>query len=303
MLGNTSIVMFSKLPRDIKTLQMLTGKPTKVPNKLIVALVDMLNPNPSIDLKPILTYMIETMRVIIPNLNSLNMSVGKARKLMNAKYPGRLEINRILDLTNDEKQKRLKFQEKALKTQLSNEIKIEYKDILDVIDHTKESHKLADKIILACLASGRRGIEILRITNFTESKLPGRIHIKGVAKQKGSDILDCEIPLLFMKPKEFLDLIKLIRGYTDTAEMRKLSNAKLSKKFLQNVVNRVKKYFNIRAPRVGAHVLRKIYGAIVAKQAEQEEKSGLVATSEALGHNCLATTLHYENIKILNYPK
>ena len=106
-----------------------------------------------------------------------------------------------------------------------------------------------------------------------------------------------------MKPKEFIDLIKLIRGYTDTAEMKKLTNAKLSKKFMQNVINRVKKYFDIKAPRVGAHVLRKIYGAIIAEKARREDKSGLLATSEALGHNCLATTLHYENVKILNYPK
>tara|TARA_R110001606_G_scaffold289581_1_gene437550 strand:- start:96 stop:983 length:888 start_codon:yes stop_codon:yes gene_type:complete len=295
--------MFSKLPRNLKTIQMITGKPTTVPNKLITALVDMLNPNPSIDLKPILSYLMETMRVIIPNLNSLNMSVGMARKLMNAKYPARLEVNRILDLTDDEKLKRMAFQEKALKTQLTNEIKVEYKAILDIVDHVKESHKLADKIILACLASGRRGIEILRITDFAESKIPDRIHIRGVAKQKGSDILDCEIPLLFMKPKEFIDLIKLIRGYTDTAETKSMNNSRLSKKFMQNVINRVKKYFTITAPRVGAHVLRKIYGAIIAEQAKRADKSGLLATSEALGHHCLATTLHYDNIKILNYTE
>ena len=280
---------------------MITGKPTKVPNKLITALVDMLNPNPSIDLKPILSYLMETMRVIIPNLNSLNMSVGMARKLMNAKYPGRMEINRILDLTDDEKKYRMEFQEKALKTQLSNEIKIEYKAILDIVDHAKESHKLADKIILACLASGRRGIEILRITDFAESKIPDRIHIRGVAKhKKNTDILDCEIPLLFMKPKEFVDLMAEIREYTDTAELKKLTNTRLSKKFMQNVINRVKKYFTIKAPRVGAHVLRKIYGAIIA---EQSDEHGIVAASAALGHNCLATTLHYDNVKILNYPK
>ena len=296
--------MFSKLPRDLKTIQMITGKPTKVPNKLITALVDMLNPNPSIDLNPILSYMMDTMRVIIKNLNSLNMSVGMARKLMNAKYPARLEINRILDLTPEEKLKRMEFQEKALKAQLSNEIKIEYKAILDIVEHVKESHKLADKIILACLASGRRGIEILRTTEFAESKIPDMIHIRGVAKQKkGTEILDCEIPLLFMNPKEFVDLVKLIRGYTDTAEMKKLSNTRLSKKFMQNVINRVKKYFDITAPRVGAHVLRKIFSAIVAENAKRVGKSGLVASSEALGHNCLSTTLHYENVKILNYPK
>ena len=119
--------MFSKMPRDLHTLQMITGNPTKVPNRLITRLIERLNPNPSIDLKPVLTYMIETMRVIIPNLNSLNMSVGLARKLMNAKYIGRLEINRILDLTDKEKLKRMSFQEKALKVQLNNEIKIEYK--------------------------------------------------------------------------------------------------------------------------------------------------------------------------------
>ncbi len=295
--------MFSKLPRDIKTLQMITGKPTKVPNKLILELVKMLNPNPSIDLKPILTYMIETMRVIIPNLNSLNVSVGKARKLMNAKYPGRLEINRILDLSKSEKETREKLQEANLKTQLSNEIKIDYKDIENVIEHVKSSNKLADKIILACLSSGRRGIEILRVTKFSESKRTGLIHIRGLSKQKGYEIADCEIPLLFMKANDFITLMSDIRKSTDSAEMKELTNAKLSKKFLQNVINRVKKYFNITAPRVGAHVLRKIWGAIIAERAKREGKNGLVATSDALNHKCLATTLHYSNLTILNYPK
>tara|TARA_R110001606_G_scaffold47880_1_gene121795 strand:+ start:59 stop:946 length:888 start_codon:yes stop_codon:yes gene_type:complete len=295
--------MFSKLPRDIKTLQMITGKPTKVPNKLISHLIEMLNPNPSIDLKPILQYMVETMRVIIPNLNSFNMAIGKARKLMNAKYTGRLEINRILDLNKQEKLTREKNQETNLKKQLDNEIEIEYKDIINIVEQGFESHKLADKIMLACLASGRRGIEIIRITKFSESKKPDVIHVKGGAKQRGSEILDCHIPLLFMNSKQFLDLINLIRSETDTEDMKKINNSQLSKKFLQNVINRVKKYFNIKAPRIGTHLLRKIYSAIIAKKAEDKQKSGIVAASKALGHNCLATTLHYQNVKILNYHK
>lgn len=296
-----NINMFSKLPRDIKTLQMITGKPFKVPNKLISALVDMLNPNPNIDLKPILTYMMDTMRVIIPNLNSLNMSVGKARKLMNAKYPNRLEINRILDLSPEEKLKREKAQQTNLKTQLSNEIKIDYKDILEIIDHTKESNKLADKIILACLASGRRGIEILRITKFDESKDKDMVHIQGLAKEKNETIRDCDIPLLFITQKEFLDLIKFIRTKSDSKEMKKLTNAQLAKRFMQNVNNRVKKYFKVQAPRIGAHLLRKIYSAIISEKAKTEGKSAIVKINEALSHNCLATTLHYDNVKILNY--
>ena len=293
--------MFSKLPRDLKTLQMITGKPFKVPNKLIESLVNMLNPNPDIDLKPILNYMMDTMRVIIPNLNSLNMSVGKARKLMNAKYPKRLEINRILDLSPKEKLQREKAQEKNLKTQLSNEIKVEYKDILEIVEHAKASNKLADKIMLACLASGRRGIEVLRITEFSESKDKGVIHIEGLAKEKNSDVRNCDIPLLFISQKEFLDLIKFIRTKTNSKEMKELTNAQLSKKFLQNVNNRVKKYFNIQAPRIGAHLLRKIYSAIISEIAKEKGESSIVKMNESLGHNCLATTLHYDNVKVLNY--
>eukprot|EP00808_Paulinella_micropora_P016185 g17380.t1 len=129
------------------------------------------------------------------------------------------------------------------------------------MDTLNKSKKMTDLIILLQLATGRRLIEVLRITSTPpEAKeQKGYIVIDKVAKDKKGAISNIEIPLIHISYNDMRTAWEAVRE-TMTDEDKEKTNQALTNKYDGRISKRMKELFNDE--KASSHLARKIYGAL-----------------------------------------
>eukprot|EP00808_Paulinella_micropora_P002767 g69904.t1 len=110
----------------------------------------------------------------IENVNTKDAYLTKLRKAIKAHHEKEeKQINKALSLTEEERTKKATTQIKKRNANLKNIKDFEPELVMRVMDTLNESNNLVDMIILLQLATGRRLIEVLRITDLPqEAKQP-----------------------------------------------------------------------------------------------------------------------------------
>eukprot|EP00808_Paulinella_micropora_P022496 g53488.t1 len=249
-------------PDLIAKLQPLTKSKS---NALIVQLVNLIvqHGNSKSNLKKNLTW---TMGAIehIENVNTKDAYLTKLRKAFKAHHEKEeKQINKALSLTEEERTKKATTQIKKRNANLKNIKDFEPELVMRVMDTLNESNKLVDMIILLQLATGRRLIEVLRITDLPqEAKQPHYIIIDKVAKDKKGHIKDIEVPLIHISYDDMKTAWQAVRDGLSESDKAK-SNEDLTNKFNARVSKRMTDLFE--RP-MTSHMSRKIYGAMAYRE-------------------------------------
>eukprot|EP00808_Paulinella_micropora_P016619 g22960.t1 len=282
-------------PDLIAKLQPLTKSKS---NALIVQLVNLIvqHGNSKSNLKKNLTW---TMGAIehIENVNTKDAYLTKLRKAFKAHHEKEeKQINKALSLTEEERTKKATTQIKKRNANLKNIKDFEPELVMRVMDTLNESNKLVDMIILLQLATGRRLIEVLRITDLPqEAKQPHYIIIDKVAKDKKGHIKDIEVPLIHISYDDMKTAWQAVRDGLSESDKAK-SNEDLTNKFNARVSKRMTDLFE--RP-MTSHMSRKIYGAMAYREYAPANIDRSVYLSGVLGHvEDSEASRYYANVKV-----
>ena len=228
------------------------------------------------------------------------------RKILIQKFGENSKVHRTskknLSITFDE-YKTVEKQSKEKVVEANTEKKkFNREQVLQIIQEIKNSTDYIDAIILVCIATGSRLIEVLRISDYNEVVgNPNRVMISGLAKGSGKSRetnlnKDVDRPILVITYKELNDAVQLIRkNVREQTDKLGLNNQELSKKYNEIVNRRVKKLKLAST----SYDLRKIYAnlsyELIADQSKITKNRWIQLI---LGHNDINTSLHYNNVSL-----
>ena len=228
------------------------------------------------------------------------------RKILIQKFGENSKVHRNskknLSITFDE-YKTVEKQSKEKVVEANTEKKkFNREQVLQIIQEIKNSTDYIDAIILVCITTGSRLIEVLRISDYNEVVgNPNRVMISGLAKGSGKSRetnlnKDVERPILVITYKELNDAVQLIRkNVREQTDKLGLNNQELSKKYNEIVNRRVKKLKLAST----SYDLRKIYAnlsyELIADQSKITKNRWIQLI---LGHESLETSLHYNNVSL-----
>ena len=246
------------------------------------------------DFKKNLQWVMEYLETNNESLNTMNNQVTTTRKILKFIYPGEDEvINAIIKMPKEQMDLRFKNQAKALTKALSNKVVISFDKLEKIAEDLESKTDLGSKIILAQLATGRRLIEILKVSNFApDPEHKNYIIVDKFAK--GQTQTNVKVPLNFITYSELDALMHDIRG---KVKVGKLDNSQLTNKYIKRVNGKVKKLFPEIASleRKGSHILRKLYAMRACKLFKASHIDDVAYISSILGHESILSSCHYKN--------
>lgn len=159
--------------------------------------------------------------------------------------------------------------------------------------------RIVPAIIFAQIASGCRLIEVLSHEfEFTEAGKEGYIIQNNVAKNRGED-RKVDKPVLFIKPEQFLRLIKIIRDKMTVKPED--DNIALSNRYGKRVnakITQIARGVDTKGI-TSSHDLRRIYANLSYKQFAKKNTSLQVWVSKILGHSDLTSAANYTTLNIV----
>jgi len=248
----------------------------------------------------------DTVRRLSNNFNTLDNRFTQLRKVFKMKYgeyyPNSV-INKVFSLTGEERGDKIQSQHTSRVDQLEHRYVIPQGWILDLVNTLKASNDFKDRVLLLILATGRRLIDVLRITSLPtkQGRIYGSasIYIDRVSKSTRDGFT---VPLMFISYDEMKERWEAVREALkgDSA----LSNVKLSDKYIQPINRRVRdmnfEQFGGKDERIGSHMLRKVWVASAMKKYKPPSIDSTVFIGRLLGHSSktLDTSLNYKNVTI-----
>eukprot|EP00808_Paulinella_micropora_P000368 g41217.t1 len=287
---------------DYKDTDDLIGKLQKITGSertsLIVLLVELIKKyGKSVkNLKKNLAWTMGTLEHI-EKVNTKDAYLTKLRKAYKEHHEKEeKQINKALALTEEERTQKATKQIKKRNANLKDIKDFEPDLITSVMDKLNESNKLVDLIILLQLATGRRLIEVLRITDLPqEAKTPNYIIIDKVAKDKKGYIKDIEVPLIHITYEDMKSAWEAVRAGLNEKDKAK-SNEDLTNKFNARISRRMTDLLKKKAT---SHLARKIYGAMAYRQFAPGNIDRSVYLSQVLGHvEDSEASRYYANVKV-----
>lgn len=206
----------------------------------------------------------------------------------------------LLQLAKKEKQKRVDKNRGALMNNMENMIIIKRKDINKIVEEL-DTNVQNDKIILLTLATGRRFIEVMRVSDITKSEKKGHIKITGLAKQRldrdKNPINEIDVPLKFIDYKTMKKYLAEVRENIP----EEYDNEKLTNMYVKPVNKRIKQLFpEIDDKYANTRLLRKIYGSIAVEEDKPQTLHSSIYLNYVLGHTKNSNSYkNYVNIDII----
>eukprot|EP00808_Paulinella_micropora_P027458 g5395.t1 len=287
---------------DYKDTDDLIGKLQKITGSertsLIVLLVELIKKyGKSVkNLKKNLAWTMGTLEHI-EKVNTKDAYLTKLRKAYKEHHEKEeKQINKALALTEEERTQKATNQIKKRNANLKD-IKDFAPDLItSIMDKLNESNKLVDLIILLQLATGRRLIEVLRITDLPqEAKTPNYIIIDKVAKDKKGYIKDIEVPLIHITYEDMKSAWEAVRAGLNEKDKAR-TNEDLTNKFNARISRRMTELF--KQP-MTSHMSRKIWGAMSYRQFAPANIDRSVYLSKILGHTeDSESSRFYANVKV-----
>eukprot|EP00808_Paulinella_micropora_P030342 g9877.t1 len=234
----------------------------------------------------------------IEKVNTKDSYLTRLRKAFKEQHPTKeAEINKELKLTDEERTKKATTQIKQRNKNLKEIKNYEPATVFKIMDTLNKSGKMTDLIILLQLATGRRLIEVLRITGTPpEAKeQKGYIVIDKVAKDKKSAINNIEVPLIHISYNDMRTAWEAVREAL-TDEDKKKTNQALTNKYDARISKRMRELFNDK--KASSHLARKIYGAMAYREYAPANMDRSIFLSKVLGHvEESEASRNYANIK------
>ena len=199
----------------------------------------------------------------IPNIYSRDAFLTEARKAWpKHERTDVAKLRKILALTDEERQTKVDLQTKARHAMLDDVEDIASDVVYAAIEKIRKPKTVNDAIILCMLATGRRMIDVLKVTGEPpEGKKKDHIIIDRVSKDKKEYIINIEVPLIGINYGELVKAWRMVRDYLEKEGDNKKTNREITNKYNARVNRRIVKLFpTIKAPR--SHTMRKIYGAM-----------------------------------------
>ena len=251
----------------------------------------------------------EPIKVIINtlylNIQTRQKIYGELRKVLErfgAKSRVVLDSKKNLAITYQQYEDIRAQQEQRRDEASRNRKQFERQSVIDLIYKLRGSEDFKDKVILVCLTTGARFIEVLRISTFIPVPTnPNEILVQSVAKKKDkSEEFQVIRPLLVLRAEEVVPVVEDIRTITDSGRDSELTNTQLSGKYNSSINRRLKTYG------LGGtlHDLRKLYGTLTYEFYTNRNKTSLNAwLKNILGHERLETSLHYNTIALRSHEE
>jgi hypothetical protein len=303
MTETMNLQKFSTLPEELKELKQILDIKSRSPFKVLEALAEQ-NTDPKY-LKSNLNWAMDRLYEWYSNIHSRNNLIGFLRKIYNKNFPGNDTINKILDLSKQEKVDKQKLQDKQLTKNLSQKIEFNYQDIQKLMNKIKKKDNIADAVITLQLALGRRLIEILKIIDLPqEAEKKQHVIIDKTAKQGGKGSRkDFTIPLLFLSYPEMKERFEYLRRELDIPANQDKTNAQITNKYKARVIRKMREYFGAQLEGIknlGTHLNRKLYAKIASLIYKPQRMDSSVYYSNILGHkkDSTGSALYYKNIII-----
>lgn len=240
-----------------------------------------------------------------PNLNQRAKRFTSFRKLLKQRFGNNHPLvseHKKKGMTFEDHASRNKTQAKVRNQKLSNQVTVDEKDIMAILNETFSSDDVFDNIIALQLATGARFIEAVKLSTFKKiPNEPNMIEVSGIAKKRSEDDLELKRPLLGLSPDEVIELSKRIRKILkrEYPSIRNASNDDITKTLINNVNNRLKKY-NIDGVK-SSHDLRRLYVNLSYKNLPTRERKRLdkgLFIANTLGHSNMMSAPNYRNIRV-----
>eukprot|EP00808_Paulinella_micropora_P011669 g38943.t1 len=266
---------------------------------LIILLIDLIKQKGGNQtyLKKKLKWVLSTIQHI-DKVNTKDAYLTRLRKAFKEQHPTKeAEILKELKLTDEERTKKATTQIKQRNKNLKEIKNYEPATVFKIMDNLNKSKKMTDLIILLQLATGRRLIEVLRITSTPpESKeQKNYIIIDKVAKDKKGAINNIEVPLIHISYNDMRTAWEAVRE-TLTDEDKTKTNQELTNKYDGRISRRMKELFNDK--KATSHLARKIYGAMAYREYAPANMDRSIFLSKVLGHvEESEASRNYANIK------
>ena len=215
-------------------------------------------------------------------------------------------VNSQLSLSKDERQSKIDSQAIARTKMLNDMFQITNNQIKSIPQKFIDSEDWRDHALLLILATGRRLIEVLKVTpkpKLSENET-NRIIIKKQAKNGAKPRTNFEVPLILISFDQMKKSWNIVR--TAMKQHKKKTNEELSDILSKSVNQRMGDIMPAGTPRrfLKSHILRKIYGTYSFKTFGKPRQNLILYLNDVLGHAVggEATSLNYNNIEIVEEP-
>lgn len=215
-------------------------------------------------------------------------------------------VDAQLSLTKDERQSKIDSQAVSRTKMLNDMFQITEDQIESIPRKFIDSEDWRDHALLLILATGRRLIEVLKVTprpKLSENK-PNYIIIKKQAKNGAKPRTNFEVPLILIAFDQMKKSWNIVR--TAMKPYKGKTNEELSDLVAKSVNRRMPEIMATGTPRrfLKSHILRKIYGTYSYKKFGNPRQNLILYLNDVLGHAVggEATSLNYNNIDIVGEP-
>jgi hypothetical protein len=226
------------------------------------------------------------------NVGTLQNRFTELKRLYLDIYEGAQEdmITSILSLSPAEVNEKISKQKAALRSNLQNKIDIGKDEIKNAIDTLRKSKDWHDKVLLIMLATGRRLIEVLKLSHDPLKNKSGDLVWFNLAKGRKDPVY---APLLFIDYDELLKAWILVRKNVKSTG----TNKEITNRYNAALNNRVKELLPALK---GTHGLRAVYGKTATETKKPREMDSVLYLNKILGHHedTLETALYYKKINL-----
>lgn len=261
-----------------------------------------------------LKWLSKVLRDISTNINTRDQRFTEVRKILMKLYPGEDNNEKMrihFKFSKTERQTKVAAQTKARTKQLKEVMSFNVDRVFEVVSELKLSSDPLNKILLLIMATGRRKIDVLKVTDLptqVKSKYNGKgIFIDQVSKgskDESKKRKDFVVPLLFISYTDMVDAWELVRQLIKDRGEEKLTNSRLGSRYGEKLNKRIRELFpdlkkRFSQQKVGTHILRKIYGAEAVRTFKPNTTNPTVFLNEVLGHveGSEGVALNYSNIE------
>ena len=181
----------------------------------------------------------------------------------------------------------------ARQKRLEDVINFTDQEVATIVKKLRDSSDWKNKILLLILATGRRSVDILKVTPIPLQAPDGKngetqITITNASKSpkyEKNTRFPYDIPLLFIPYSEMVIDWTLVRS--KLGDDVQLSNIEMTNKYNSMLNSRLRRVIGnkfVPGTRIGSHMLRKIYGAEAIRLYKPDNIENTVYINKVLGH-------------------
>ncbi len=249
----------------------------------------------------------EIARFIINNANTVATKSSSNTRMRNhyTKYDfvDRHYIDKYYYLNDEESKEKKDKATKSKSDKLENPIRISKDEILDLINYFRSSSNVKDKILMLIMTTGRRLVDVLKVTPIPkeDKKNKDNIIITKISKNENNkhQVVPFSCPLLIISHEEMVQSWEFVRDSVgddiklDNKKLTNLWNGKVNRSLKKSLPTRMKQNKQGTEQSFTSHLLRKIYANLAFKLIGSGKKVQHVFLTKVLGHKAGSTS--YEN--------